>query len=316
MSNQATIPDPRLAREPADPTPDPRRRPGMLGPQQMLALAADRELRHRSERRAIVGAGIFGALGILGCAPDGQRTGMTLPKGAWAEPPNFPANAADSAQAASDAAVPPATPPAAGPSAPKVVDGASESPPVTTANRELALKPVADAALPWAKPRFLWAKGQPIYPQLNPMLPITCVTIHHDGLEELCWATKQDAVAERLELYRRGHLGRGWADIGYHLAIDRGGSLWQCRSIRWQGAHVHLHNEGNIGVLVMGNFELQKPSTAQLATLRRVVTDLCSTYQIRRGEVYTHKEWRDAQTACPGSELQPRVESMRKSMGV
>lgn len=175
--------------------------------------------------------------------------------------------------------------------------------------------PVGEAALPWAKPRFLWAKGVPIRAQLNPMLPVTCVTVHHDGLDQLFWSTKTRETAARIEHYRLGHLGRGWADIGYHLVIDRGGVLWQGRAIRWQGAHVQFHNEGNIGVLVMGNFDRQNPTVAQLTTLRRVLTDLRTTYRIRRGEVYTHKEWKDAQTACPGRSLQPKVEAIRKVLG-
>lgn len=273
-------------------------------PEAMLAEAVRGGLFDAVSRRSFVGAAIQGSailagLGLAACA--GPRTaasgGRSLPMGEWREPP-MPkpvvaerpapqdASSADSAVASTDK-----------PSAPA------------------EFNPVGEAALPWAKPRFLWAKGQPIRSDLNPMLPVTCVTVHHDGLDELFWGTKQAEVAARLERYRVGHLARGWADIGYHLAIDRGGVLWQGRAIRWQGAHVHLHNEGNIGVLVMGNFDLQQPSFAQMATLRRVLTELRATYRIKRGEVYTHKEWKDAQTACPGESLQPRVEKLRKSIG-
>jgi hypothetical protein len=64
----------------------------------------------------------------------------------------------------------------------------------------------------------------------------------------------------------------------------------------------------------MGNFELQTPTSAQLATLRRVISDLRATYAIKRGRIYTHKEWEDAQTACPGRRLQPRVEQIRTAL--
>ena len=93
------------------------------------------------------------------------------------------------------------------------------------------------------------------------------------------------------------------------------GALWQGRAIRWQGAHVQFRNEGNIGILVMGNFDLQTPTVAQLVTLKRVLRELRATYGIKRGRVYTHKEWPGAQTACPGRTLQPKVGEIRKSIG-
>jgi hypothetical protein len=159
---------------------------------------------------------------------------------------------------------------------------------------------------------MLWAKAPPIESRLNPMLPVTCATVHHDGLEDLFWSVRPADVAARIERYRLGHIDRQWADIGYHLVIDRTGVLWQGRSIRWQGAHVHLHNEGNIGILVMGNFDLQRPTAAQLVTLRRALSDLRETYRIARGRIYTHQEWQDAQTACPGRNLQSRMNPIRR----
>jgi hypothetical protein len=119
-------------------------------------------------------------------------------------------------------------------------------------------------------------------------------------------------MAARIERYRVGHRARGWGDIGYHLVIDRGGAVWQGRSVRWQGAHVKDHNEGNIGVLVMGNFEVQQPAPAQLDTLARVVADLRRIYRIPQGRVMTHREWAGAQTLCPGRSLQPAVERIRR----
>jgi len=286
------------AREPPDPSPDPWRVAGMAQPRQMLAAAIGRGEFQRMSRRMFVSATM---LGLAACASgtQAQRASRELPKGAWLEPPARPSVPAV-------ASAEPATAPAA---PPKPV----QSPRPASAKREF--NPVGEAALPWAKPRFLWAKGAPIRGQLNPMLPVTCVTVHHDGLDELFWSTRPADVSARLEHYRVGHLARGWADIGYHLAIDRGGTLWQGRAIRWQGAHVQNHNEGNIGVLVMGNFDLQKPTFAQLRTLDRVIRELRATYGIKRGRVYTHKEWPDAQTACPGRTLQPRVTEIRRTVG-
>jgi hypothetical protein len=176
--------------------------------------------------------------------------------------------------------------------------------------------PPCSAALPWAKPRADWTSAPPDESDLNPMLPIEAITVHHDGLDALVTGTALGEMASRLERYRVGHRARGWADIGYHLVVDRGGVLWEGRAIRWQGAHVKDHNEGNVGVLVMGNFELQQPTAAQLATLERVLADLMATYGVARSRVLTHLEWPSARTSCPGRHLQPRIEAMRSDGGL
>lgn len=269
-------------REPPDPVPDPARVAGMPGAAERLAARA----RESWTRRGFLGASIAGAAAVAGCAPKAARG---LPLGEWREPPEPPAPA-------------------------RVVAAEAEPTPSPAPASASARMQGADAALPWAKPRFLWAKGPPLQARLNPMLPVTCATVHHDGLEDLFWSVRPADAAARLERYRLGHLDREWADIGYHLAIDRAGVLWQGRSIRWQGAHVQHHNEGNVGVLVMGNFDLQRPTAAQLATLRRVLSDLRATYGIARGRIYTHREWEDAQTACPGRNLQSRMNPIRAAV--
>ena len=291
-----TVGNPAFSRrEPCDPAPDPRRLPGMERPEVALRRAHAAFAAELLSRRRFLAASAVGALGLAACAP--RRVDTMLPAADWREPP------------------PVRVPPQVALSAPEAAAPASAEPVEASPARTAAAGFAPDAALPWAKPRFLWARGAPERALLNPMLPVTCVTIHHDGLEDLIWTARPDAVAERLERYRAGHRARGWADIGYHLIIDRGGVLWQGRSIRWQGAHVQHHNEGNIGVLVMGNFDLQSPTAAQLTTLRRVLVDLRATYGFPRGRVYTHKEWEDAQTACPGRRLQPRVERVRQAIG-
>ena len=295
-----------VTREPADPRPDPWRVAGMPSAAELLLRAPRHATGACWSRRAFLSASAIGAFGLVACGP--QRAEVMLPAADWREPPLGPLGrnvGRNVGRGASAVAVDPATQPSASEQTISNQVGAAE-----TASSAAA----SEAALPWAKPRVLWARGGPNRAELNPMLPVTCVTIHHDGLDDLIWSADSTTVADRIEHYRVGHRGRGWADIGYHLIIDRGGVLWQGRSIRWQGAHVQHHNEGNIGVLVMGNFDLQSPTPAQLATLRRVLVDLRALYRLPRGRVYTHREWDDAQTACPGRRLQPRVERIRQSI--
>lgn len=257
---------------------------GAAAPELLLARAIERgDFRRVSRRDILLAAGMaLPALAFLGCAP---ARSTTLPGAAWAR-------AEDLGPPARSTEVVPAAP------TPRVIGQQN---------------PIAPAALPYARPRMLWARGEPDYTELNPMLPVTAITVHHDGLDRLVTGTSPREMTDRLELYRVGHRAQGWADIGYHLVIDRAGTLWQGRSIRWQGAHVKFRNEGNIGVLVMGNFDQQQPTAAQKATLERVLVDLMRTYGVPQSRVYTHREWPDAKTACPGRSLQSHMAGLRSS---
>jgi hypothetical protein len=162
--------------------------------------------------------------------------------------------------------------------------------------------------------RSAWAKGQPMPLRMNRMSPIRHITVHHDGMDPF-FETDQSSVSAHLEGIRQLHQRKGWGDIGYHFAVDRAGRIWECRSMGWQGAHVKDHNPGNIGIVVLGNFEQQAPSDAQLAGVRQHVTMLMRVYNVPKSRVHTHQEWQGAKTACPGANLQHSLEQMRVTGG-
>jgi hypothetical protein len=167
--------------------------------------------------------------------------------------------------------------------------------------------------VPFARPRSSWARGAPNTAEMDPMLPPRYITIHHDGMTPYWGLTEVEAKA-RLELIRNGHRGKGWSDIGYHYVVDRSGVVWQGRDVtKWQGAHVKNRNENNVGVMCLGNFVEQRPSEAQIEALNRTVAQLRGYYRIPPGNVFTHREWPGAQTACPGDNLQAKVRLLRRS---
>jgi hypothetical protein len=167
--------------------------------------------------------------------------------------------------------------------------------------------------VPFARPRSTWARATPVRADMDRMLKPRYVTVHHDGMTPFYGLSEVEAKA-RLELIRNGHRGKGWGDIGYHFIIDRSGNVWQGRDVLvYQGAHVRNRNEHNIGVMCLGNFVVQKPSEAQVEALNRTVAQLCAHYRIAAKDVYTHREWKGAQTACPGDNLQSKVRLLRKS---
>jgi len=92
---------------------------------------------------------------------------------------------------------------------------------------------------------------------------VRLITFHHSGDPKPFAATDYVATAQHLEYVREYHRSRNFQDIGYHFAIDRAGRVWQLRSLAYQGQHVRYNNEHNIGIVVLGNFDLQGMTQAQ-----------------------------------------------------
>lgn len=172
--------------------------------------------------------------------------------------------------------------------------------------------PSAPGAAPGVLPRSSWASGGVIPARMNRMLPIHRITIHHDGMPPVALRSRGD-IAARIDLIRSSHLQRGWGDIGYHYVVDPVGNVWEGRPLSWQGAHVAAQNEGNIGVLVLGNFEEQRPTGQQVSALDNFVVDLMNRHRVGVNRVHTHREL--AKTECPGRNLQPHVNVARAPGG-
>lgn len=165
-----------------------------------------------------------------------------------------------------------------------------------------------------AHPRSEWATESPSRTLMNKMLPVKHITVHHDGIPTLFTGSDAASTCARIEFVRRGHRNKGWGDIGYHFIIDRSGAVWEGRPIAWQGAHVRDHNEGNVGILVMGNFEIQKPTSQQLASLDELVSKAKSHWRVKSSNLRSHREWEDAATSCPGRNLQSKWKSIRATI--
>jgi hypothetical protein len=161
-------------------------------------------------------------------------------------------------------------------------------------------------------PRTSWSSDP--YPvrgrEIHPLAGANRITIHHEGWKVVDF-TDTASTMERLNQIRNAHVGRGWADIGYHFVIDRSGKVWEGRSLRYQGAHVKENNEHNIGVMVLGNFDEQSPTTAQINSLRETVRALRTANKVSERSIFTHQEI--TSTACPGRSLQPKINQLRSS---
>lgn len=163
-------------------------------------------------------------------------------------------------------------------------------------------------------PRSAWATTGIARPNdIYPMNGIRRITVHHDGLPPATFRNS-DEIASRIEMIRRSHVeARGWADIGYHYIVDPTGRIWEGRNEFKQGAHVKDQNENNLGILVLGNFERQRPTSAACASVDRIISAKMAQHRVRITSVRTHREL--APTECPGESLQAYMNRTRNRGG-
>jgi hypothetical protein len=145
------------------------------------------------------------------------------------------------------------------------------------------------------------------------------ITVHHSAVNSADLVSKADA-ARQLEAFRSNHVSRTdgetglhWVDIGYHYIIDPSGRIWEGRPITIEGAHVSHTNQHNLGVMLMGNFDVQRPTRAALEALDNFVAGQMKRYRVNIASVFTHQELKS--TECPGRNLQRYMLQTRASTG-
>lgn len=159
--------------------------------------------------------------------------------------------------------------------------------------------------------RWEWTSTNPRIWLADPMNGISRVTVHHDGMPPVSLRRKAD-VSHRIEIIRRAHANKGWADIGYHFIVDPMGHVWEGRPLQLQGAHVKDRNEHNLAIMVLGNFEEQRPTSDAIRTLEDFLITQMNLYQVPINRVRTHKELANT-TLCPGFNLQRQMVASRST---
>jgi len=92
--------------------------------------------------------------------------------------------------------------------------------------------------------------GYAYYSALDPGRSLTeildTIVIHHEGNDQ----------RYSVQAVQDSHMWeRGWTDIGYHFVIDPAGTIYEGRDIRVRGTHVEGANTGNVGLLLLGDFQ-------------------------------------------------------------
>lgn len=129
-----------------------------------------------------------------------------------------------------------------------------------------------------------------------------------------------------VESIRKHHKSKGWSDIGYHCVIDKKGIVYAGRDESKRGAHAanparpnseisQLMSRGgtanaySLGVVLVGNYQVETPPSVQIAGLVAKLTQWCLVYHIDPGHIYGHRDL-STPKRCPGDHvynLLPRI---------
>ena len=158
-----------------------------------------------------------------------------------------------------------------------------------------------DEGIPITETKFTFSEPLIVRPKTD------TIVIHHVGVPA------GDTTAAAIH---RAHLANGWAGIGYHYVIRKDGTIERGRPLATVGAHAQGHNFDTVGVNVTGNFDVEKPTAAQLKALENLLASLCAIYGIEPGAatICGHRDFNA--TDCPGKNLYALLPQIRQDVKV
>lgn len=124
------------------------------------------------------------------------------------------------------------------------------------------------------------AKGRTYRWPLQYSKSVKLIVVHHTAIPNT--GEKRSSAEQMRALYEMHSNGRGWGDIGYHYVIGDDGKIYEGKAGGEYvvGGHVYCGNVGTVGIALMGNFELELPTQAQMRALQWLIADLENTYNI------------------------------------
>ncbi len=148
--------------------------------------------------------------------------------------------------------------------------------------------------------------GTPAAASATPPQHITHITLHHQG--EI-WKEGTDPAAYLRRLQQWSRLTKRWSDIPYHYVIATDGRIYAARPLAQAGdTNTEYDPRGHALVMLVGNFEEQQPTPAQLKAAVELTAWLAREHHLGLDAIASHKDF-SAQTVCPGKNFYAYLES-------
>jgi hypothetical protein len=135
---------------------------------------------------------------------------------------------------------------------------------------------------------------------------ITHITLHHTGSPQPL-TPADDPVQGLRGLQVWGARDRNWWDVPYHFLIDLDGNVYEGRDWRYVGeTNTTYDPAGHFLISVLGNYELQRPTAAQIEAIADMMTWAVRRFGVPLDRIGGHYDYAD--TSCPGEHLRPYLE--------
>lgn len=132
---------------------------------------------------------------------------------------------------------------------------------------------------------------------------IDTLTVHHAGDHGITTGPI------RYRSWQAWHMhGKGWPDISYHMIVGVDGTVYEGRDTRFEtDTFTDYDTTGHFQVVLEGNFDVDRPTRAQIDSLAMVLAWASEWFGVSPGTISGHGD--HAATACPGEHLHERLES-------
>ena len=144
----------------------------------------------------------------------------------------------------------------------------------------------------WQKSDNYFRPGLYFSELLIPRRGTDLVVIHHAAMPI---TTSRDDIQDL-------HLSNGWAGVGYHKLVFADGSVADGRPEPMVGAHAFGANRRSLGIVLVGDFNRERPNSVQLESAARLTVELLRKYRLPAGKVLPHRAV-NADTDCPGRQF-------------
>lgn len=135
---------------------------------------------------------------------------------------------------------------------------------------------------------------------------ITHITLHHSGSAQPL-RPEDDPVEKLRGLQAWGAADRNWWDVPYHFLLDLDGRIYEGRDWHFMGETNTTYDPGgHFLISVIGNYERQEPTAAQLDAIANLMAWAVTTFDVPLDRIGGHYHYAD--TGCPGQYLRRYLE--------
>lgn len=130
----------------------------------------------------------------------------------------------------------------------------------------------------WTNPeirsRKAWGADESLVKNRYTYAQVTGAMIHHTAGTNSYTAAQVPSILRSIQAYHVN--GRGWNDTAYNVLVDKFGRAWEGRGggveLAVQGGHGYgVTNARTMGIALMGDYQVARPSDVMLDTAERVI---------------------------------------------